>query len=492
LWFSFRATCVLLAAMIATGMIWTRGQRILGNDSFYYLEFAKQFREHFPTRFGDWWPFGFPLAGAFLSRLTGISAHSSLNVVSALAFASIIYGFLLLLPRTIRTKPSTFLFIGALACAPVCALLLLETLSEPLFAAAIFCLAFSLAFWPKPSAIISSVALSLLAFCIRYAGIFTFAIVPCFVLLNFRQLIAAKKLLLVAAAYVLGFTGALALMYTNYRYFGHVTGPQAVGKESLTTWPIHLADFGWAPLGAFISGSLLTKVGGIKTFTALIVGWSSAALMLGLCFVAWRRPFSRFSQPMSLVAAAYLISIVTLRATTPFDAVSNPRTFLPILFPLAFLVFRKEWKPFLMPLICLSLVTSLLLASRGISKETYGETSGAAATLKQVVAPESTIAVNGAAASLAAYFPNHFWPATVTEDGRAPIWGPTPRWSPEGHDFIVIAATRSGRQGKETSFQGNWLHLIATAVNNGKASMVESNINYIILRGSPTKAAQLY
>ena len=76
---------VILLGMILAGLLYTRGQRILSNDSFCYLAYAKQFKEHLPDRLGDWWPFGFRVAGALVSRFTGVSAHTGLFVVSALA-----------------------------------------------------------------------------------------------------------------------------------------------------------------------------------------------------------------------------------------------------------------------------------------------------------------------------------------------------------------------------------------------------------------------
>src|ERR1035437_6963209 len=312
---------VILLGMILAGLLYTRGQRILSNDSFCYLAYAKQFKEHLPDRLGDWWPFGFPVAGALVSRCTGVSAHTGLFVVSALAYGSVLAGFFLVLPRAMRTKPSFLACAAALTCAPVCLHLLYGTMSEPLFAAALFWLAVSLADWPRPAAVVLSAGLALTAFCAKYAGIFTLGVIALHALTNYNRLRQTKSVTMVAAIYALALAVAVGLMYTNYRVFGHATGPQPFGKESFLSWPAQLADFGWSPVGAFISVTAFQAVGGIKSWPGLLFGWTSAAFMLGLCAHAWKRDATRFSKPLALTAAAYILSIVTLRSTTPFEAI---------------------------------------------------------------------------------------------------------------------------------------------------------------------------
>ena len=482
---------VILLGMILAGLVYTRGQRILSNDSFCYLAYAKQFKDYLPDRLGDWWPFGFPVAGALVSRLTGVSAHTGLFVVSALAYGSVLAGFFLVLPRAMRTRPSTLACAAALACAPVCLHLLYATMSEPLFAAALFWLAVSLACWPRPAAVILSAGLALMAFCAKYAGIFALGVIALHALANFKRLRQTRSVTLVAAIYTLAVAAAAGLMYTNYRVFGHATGPQPFGKESFLSWPVQLADFGWSPVGAFISVTVLQAMGGIKTWVRLLLGWASAALMLSLCLHAWKRDNIVFSKPMALTAAAYFLSIVTLRSSTPFESISTPRTFLAVLFPLGVLAFQavtSRGSRIVAVASCLSLALSLLTAGRGWSKELYGDVSHARAALARVITRESSVAVNGPAASLAAYFPNPFFPVASSEDGLCPVWGPTARWDPQKRDFTVIVPKRTGRFGREAPFEGNWLELISTALASNKVSLVESNAECIILRSMSPKS----
>lgn len=467
--------------MISVEMIWSRGQRLLGHDSFAYLEFAKQFKAHPPTRLGDWWPFGFPLAGTIVSLATGVSAYTALFIVSALAYWSVLTGFVLQALRSTTTKSTALVFTSALACAPVCSGLLIGPMSEPLFTAALFWLVWSMAYWPKRLAIAFSVGLALMAFCTRYAGIFALGVVALYALIRFNCIREKKRLATFVSLYGLGVAAALALMYTNYLFYGHATGPQPVGKESFLSWPIHLADFGWSPVEAFISGALLKNIGGIRSLRALLFGWTSTALMLGLCFYAWKRPISLLARPAALLAAAYMLSIVTLRATTPFDAVSSGRTFLPVLFLLGLLAFQtcsaRAPRAFLAASV-LSLVLSLILALRGVSKETYGPIIGARTPLARVLTTESTIAVNAQAVSLAAYFPNHFF---LAADPSA-----LPR-SPGASQFVVIAAKRTGRYGQQAGFEANWLDFADGSLKAGTTSLVERNADFIILRSTEMK-----
>jgi hypothetical protein len=472
---------VAVAMIISVEMIWSRGQRLLGHDSFAYLEFAKQFKEHPPTRLGDWWPFGFPVTGTLVSLLTGVSTYTALFIVSALAYWSVLSGLVLESLRSTATKLTTLVFTSALACAPICAVLLIGPMSEPLFTATLFWLAWSMAYWPKRTAIAFSVGLALVAFCIRYAGIFAFGVVALYALIRFNRIREKKSLVTFAILYGLGVAAALVLMYTNYLFYGHATGPQPVGKESFLSWPIHLAAFGWSPVEAFISGALLKDVGGIGNWRALLIGWTSTTLMLGLCLYAWKRPASLVARPAALLAAAYILSMVTLRATTPFDAVSSGRTFLPVLFLLGLLAFqicRARAPRALVVASVLSLVLSLILALRGVSKETYGPISGAITPLARVLTAESTVAVNAQAVSLAAYFPNHFF-LTADPSALPP--------SPGASQFVVIVAKRTGRYGQQVGFEANWLDFADGALKAGTASLVERNADFIILRSTKMK-----
>jgi hypothetical protein len=258
-----------------------------------------------------------------------------------------------------------------------------------------------------------------------------------------------------------------------------------VGQENLLTWPFHLADFGWGPVGAFASGQLLSKLGGIHNPLAFVLGLSVVVLFAIVFFHSWRQPKSRFVRPMVLIAAGYIISIVTLRTSTPFDAVSSPRTFLPILFALIYLLVTRYHSDRLVWLSYVaigSIGLSVGLALRGMSPLVRPDLSSARAVLAQYIRPGDTVAVNGAASSLAAYFTEHFYSVALSDDGTGPIWSSTRSWNPNATTFTVIASQAKSLLPDMREFDVGWTTLLADAVRSGRAEFVHSNAESIILR----------
>ena len=64
-----------------------------------------------------------------------------------------------------------------------------------------------------------------------------------------------------------------------------------------------------------------------------------AAMVLA---VSWRAPSSPAARPAAPVGGGYLLTIVALRASTTFPALSYPRYLFPALFPLLLLVLLRE------------------------------------------------------------------------------------------------------------------------------------------------------
>jgi hypothetical protein len=219
--------------MLALGVIWTRGQRVLGNDAFFYNEYAKSFKGRMPDHLGDWWPYGFPLAGSFVSQI-GLSTHAALLVVSGVSFLAILMGIWWALPQSSRQNRGTLLIIAAAVCAPVCPLLLMGTMSEPMFSAALFGVALSLGLWPQRLGITLSLVLALLAFSARYVGIFTFGVVMIHALFQWRELSRNRNATFFAIAFGTAILAVSGLCYTNYRTFGpgHRSTTSGAGESS--------------------------------------------------------------------------------------------------------------------------------------------------------------------------------------------------------------------------------------------------------------------
>ena len=66
-----------------------RGGVRLSFDSYYYMEYAKQFRLHPPESFGSAWPFGWPLLGSATGVL-GLSAYQGLLICAWLSILGLI------------------------------------------------------------------------------------------------------------------------------------------------------------------------------------------------------------------------------------------------------------------------------------------------------------------------------------------------------------------------------------------------------------------
>jgi hypothetical protein len=471
--------------MALLGLIWVRGQRVLGNDAFYYLEFAKAFKHNFPDRFGDWWPFGFPLLGTWLSY-SGLSVHGSLWLVSAAAFFAMLGGLWWAWAVPPANHRLQLIWLLAFACAPVCPLLLATTMSEPLFSAALFGLALALGFVPQTGAIVLTMGFALLAFGSRYAGIFTFGVILLFFWAERKKIRTAGRVVSAGLIYLVGLLIAGGLCYTNYRIFGHVTGPHPVGQEQFASWPYHLANFGWAPIGALISVQQLERMGGIHHGLTFAIGLTSIAGMFGLFIRSWVLQPTRFSRPMALLSGSYVLAIVTLRATTVFDEVSSPRTFLPIMFPILYLLLTtfpalqhsKRWLPIPLGI----LLVGIVLSARGMSIAVRPDVRPARDFLAKVLLPGDTVLVDGGAASLAAYFPNKFMPIAVTDGGHNPVWKMTSDWQPSSADYTVLIPKPTRSDPSKVVWDAQASDLIRAAVERNAVTLVASNADYIILK----------
>ncbi len=439
-----------------------------------------------PNRFGDWWPFGYPLIGSWLG-LIGIPPFQALILVSALSFASV--GALYTWahgnwPKNWRTA---LLLLASCSVAPAVPLLLATPMSEPLFAVLLFAMAIFLGYWPNRWAIIASMIMMLFAFCVRYAGIFCFGAVFCYAMTVRKSLIETRAAKIVLMSWLGCVLVAAALCYTNYRAFGRFTGPQPTGQESFFTLPSHLSDLGYGGLGVFFSGgaqALRDWAEEAGNLARLSVGWAFMLAVFGLLVHSWRNPTNIFVRPMALVCLAYLSSMILLRSTTPFDNLNTPRTFVPALFPIAFLVSTTHafGKNYMFQIgVALLMAIGILLAGRGMSPAVNLDITKLANELKFQLRPHDTVAVDGRATALAARFPNAFFPTAVDRTGVSAIWGPSSLWQPGRTNFTVFGGAPSDGKTSDGPYP-EWSTIVAAAVHNGQVTIIHSDANGMILK----------
>ena len=399
-----RSVLIVLAAAGLTALLTLltyRGQRVIGFDSHYYLEYAKSFRTVLPEQFGTHWPFGYPLLGAALARVTG-SAFFGLLGVSWLAWfatCALIWPPLL---TALGPAPAR----AALLCFAAAAIALIElgTLrSELAFTALSTGAVTVLARDTTPrSAWIAAVAI-VLAFTIRYAGILGLPMLGCWQLATSRggRISArARQLLPLVCAAALCF----ALMLWNLEATGFASGASRSPGSGLGGLPVTVADFGWSAIVA------LTTIGVRQAvlshpFMVLVVGWTVSAGILALGARAWFRPVSDYSRPFAIGLTAYTVGMVLLAARSEFDSLYNGRTFLPAL-PLAVVLvlerFRLHpWRAVVVAGVFIAL-PGAAIALRGISPALVPDFSSILPRLHAGLEPTDTVGVNLHAIGLSA------------------------------------------------------------------------------------------
>ena len=486
-----KANAILVAALGAVlvsvlALIWSRGEPVIGHDSFSYIELTKDFREHAPDHFGDWWPFGLPLLASFLTH-SGLSAYASLVAVSGAAYAGMIWCFWWALPGDSKGWTAPALLLAAI-CAPVCPVLLCMVWSEPLFSVFLFGFAISLGRWPSKRAIVASMVMAIAAFCVRYVGAFAVGLIGLWTLLRWNSLGRIQRRGFVVIWYLITILVSGFLCYLNYRHSGHIAGPQPVGREPFSSWPRHLADYGWSPVSAFVSISVLKAVGGILSPTGLLGGLAIIAVLGWYLFRRWKHASSPRATAVILTIVAYSLAMVTLRSTTRFDSLSNARTFLPVLFPFVYLVATETAARFRRAVIsgcALSVLVSLLLAVRGISPEVKPDITAARSALARVLKPGQTVAVNGEGRALAAHFENHFQPPAMKKDGVTALWETLELWEARNSDFtVVVQPHKVVTPGQSPPEATNWDTLISRAVASGQGKILARADSFVLLERS--------
>lgn len=409
-----------------------RNGPLLTFDAYYYCEFAKQFAETWPDRFGNHWPFGYPLAGALLVR-AGLPAFEALVLISSFS----LFALGALATEILREHPLRRLVPVALVSAPIVSVQHLGALTELPFAACLLGLGFSLAHWQRRGAIWAAGGCAVAALATRYAGVIAFAALACWLVWSWQQLRHTGRLRTAITAFTVASTVGAGLLLSNFLRSGHLSGASREGAPGLSALPRELVDFGWSIPSALLSGGLRDRIG-MDTALGLVIGSVCCAVLGVVSAASWLRPRSAYSRPLALIAFGYSTGMAVLHCVGSFDPLYNARTFLPALVPFGLLI--AEWlagqRRVLIALCLLLGAAGVANAIRGISREIGGDVRAALPHLRPRLHAGDTIAINNEAFAVSAYLR----PQTTR------VWADTWR---EDHPsrFTVIAAKPTSRAG---------------------------------------------
>jgi hypothetical protein len=470
------AVTIAAAVSLVLAALTYRAGRLLTFDGYHYVELAKQFTSVWPDRFGNHWPFGYPLMGALLARI-GFPAYEALGLLSV---ASLI-GLLACSARILGQHPLRLPWMVSLAAAPVLAVQLFGVLTELPLAAILIALAACLGHWPARTAIWSAAGCAVAALGIRYAGIIAFPAFALWLVVRRHDLQAAGQQRTAIAAGLAAVAVAAFLLGLNVVQSGHLSGASRTGAGGLAMLPREFVDFGWSIPSALFAGGLRERLG--PGVPGLMVGGVVFAALTALCAWAWLRPKTRFSRPLALVVFGYASGMAVLHCVGSFDPLYNARTFLPILFPCGLLVAecladRRLW---------LALAAGILVAAgtasaaRGLSREVGGDVRAAVAPVRARLAAGDVVAINDHAFSLSAYIRQRtvralpeFWTATDPER------------------LLVVVAPPRNRRGDPGVMDPDWLRAVRAATAAGSHQVVIDSPSLLVVEkvAQPTPAVR--
>lgn len=480
---TIRTRSVLLVAipvLIAVGLslLWYQSQRVLGLDAYYYVEYTKELAAGRLTVFGSNWPRGYPLLGSLLTHV-GPSAFMALVIVSGASLLAMAVAAVKLLPRDLRSSWSAFAVLCALCSVPAVPQLLGMPMSELPFAACLLGSIYFIRHWPARWAVWMSLFLGFGSFCIRYAGIFMFGLLALLFVVYFEELRDGKRLKFYGGWYTFFAVLTALLLWSNVHATGHVSGADRGWGGGTAVLPEQIAHLGWSVVGALSSTRIKDLIGGVGSWQGMLVGWIVMGSIGAVCLRAVVHPKEPMARPLALLVLGYLGAFVMMRAMRSFPDINEPRYFVPVLFPLALLLLleiRLQARKVLGAAAVAAVVVGFALSLRGVSEETYGDVAFARRALAAQLQPGDVVRVNGAALSLAAYFPNAFqWPQCGEDEtiGAA--------------DYVVVAGSRSRRGATTAALDDCGRELAASARQHGFVVWHRSGAS-LVLRRDPSLA----
>ena len=434
---SFAAT----ALGAALSLLLFRHGRLLTFDAYHYCELAKQFAETWPDRFGNHWPFGYPVAGSLLVRV-GVPGYFALVSVSLAS----LYFLNLLTARLLKDHPDRVWIVLGIAMTPIIGIELFGVLTELPFALALMGLVVSLAEWPSRRALWASAAWAVAALSIRYAGVIALAALATWLLAQYRPLRAAGRWW--EAFFATATAGLVSggLLFLNVVKSGHASGAGRGNPAGLGTLPAEIVNFAWSVPSALIAGGVRDHFA-LTAWSGEVIGWLIFFALTALCVLAWFKPCSRASRPLALVALGYCLGMCVLHCVGDFDGLYNARTFLPALAPLAVLLAERFTQRRRATLLLCAILTGagMVSAFRGISLEIGGNVQPAVNVLREHLNPADRIAINNQAFAISAFL------SQCTRRTWLNGWDET--W-PER--FMVVSGKPKNRAGDTSEIDETW------------------------------------
>lgn len=470
---------VVLATITSAGLalLAFRQGPLLTFDGYHYVEFTKSFATAWPDRFGNHWPFGFPLLGSLLVRL-GVPSYPALLILSSLALAGWLLFTGLILPPQLRWRGFLLVAFGS---APIVAAQLAGVLTELPFATALLGLIFSFAYWPSRRALWASAGCAVLALGIRYVGLIALVAFSCWGLVQWRTLRQAGRLGTALLAWASAAGVSLGLLALNVVKSGYASGAERGHPAGLRDFPAQFSDFGWSLPSALVAGGIRDRIGA-ETAPGLALGAFFSIFILAWCAEGWLRPRSIFSRPLALVGGGYATGMMVLHCIGDFDALHNGRTFLPVLAPLGLLLCERlavagRW------LFCggaLIVASGTIAAGRGISRQINADVHDALPPLRRTLAPGDAIAINDNAFTVAAYFSQPVIRAS------SELWAAHPN-----ERFLVAAGAPLTRDGRGGVCPPEWAALAAELNRSGRYRYLLQTSNLLVLeRIGPSPSAR--
>jgi hypothetical protein len=445
-----------LAAFLTFVLLYLLAQRHgirLSFDSYYYVEYAKEFRHHPPGSFGTAWPFGWPLLGA-VSGVFGLSAYHGLWAWSVVCVAGTFCLGRHLVPWERMGLVGGGLLLAATGTFALTAVVA-GVLSETSFAFVLLAFARCLARWPEPRAIIGSAALALAALCLRYAGGLAFVLLAAWGLAQLGRLRAAGRLPLALLAGAAAAALAAGLLAWNWSATGTFSG-YARTVPVPSEWVGIASDFGWS-LPSLLGGLGLSHVLGFASAARLPIGLILAAGVIALGWLGWRRAAATELRALGFLVAGYTIGLIVLRCLSKFDDLYNARMFVPLLMPWFLLVACLVPAPKIILAVCSGvLALNAGLCIRGASRQ-IGADVRPAVPIVETAQPDEIVAINDAAFTLSAHVPQ----AVLRTPGLR-----DPRW--RNVRYVVIAAVPLDREARHSAFQPEWSELASTLLAAGR------------------------